>query len=121
MLGRYKTQGNYRYKAFDEYRYGHGALLALGHIRAGECIVMEHLLMSCVTGTSAHKNEDEYRYWHTSIHCALLALGHIRASECIVMEHLLISCATGSGHIRMKMNTGYGHCALLARGSHKSR
>ena len=29
MLGRYKTQGNYRYKAFDEYRYGHGALLAL--------------------------------------------------------------------------------------------
>ena len=40
MLGRYKTQGNYRYKAFDEYRYGHGALLALGHIRAGECIVM---------------------------------------------------------------------------------
>ena len=69
--------------------------------------------MSCVTGTSAHKNEDEYRYWHTSIHCALLALGHIRASECNVMEHLLISCATGSGHIRM-MNTGYVHCALLA-------
>ncbi len=31
-------------------------------------------------------------------------------------EHLLISCATGSGHIRMKMNTGYGHCALLALG-----
>ena len=40
MLGRYKTQGNYRYKAYDEYRYGHGALLALGHISAGVCIVM---------------------------------------------------------------------------------
>ena len=53
--------------------------------------------MWCVVGTSAHKNEDEYRYWHTSIQCALLAQGHIRASEYIVMEHLLISCATGSG------------------------
>ena len=27
-----------------------------------------------------------------------------------------MSCAAGSGHIRMKMNTGYGHCALLALG-----
>ena len=43
MLGRYKTEGNYRYKAFDEYRYGHGALLALGHIRAGVCIVMGNI------------------------------------------------------------------------------
>ena len=77
--------------------------------------------MSCVVGTSAHKNEDEYRYWHTSIHCALLALGNIRASECIVMEHLLISCATGSGSHK---NDEYRVCALRAAGarsSYKSR
>ena len=77
--------------------------------------------MSCVAGTSAHKNEDEYRYWHTSIHCALLALGNIRASECIVMEHLLISCATGSGSHK---NDEYRVCALRAAGarsSYKSR
>ena len=121
MLGRYKTQGNYRYKAFDEYRYGHGALLALGHIRAGECIVMEHLLMSCVTGTSAHKNEDEYRYWHTSIHCALLALGHIRTGECIFMGTFIdIVCYWLGSH---KNEDEYRVWALRAAGarSHKNR
>ena len=51
IFGRYKTQDNYRYKAYDEYRYVHCALLALGNIRASECIVLEHLLISCATGS----------------------------------------------------------------------
>ena len=108
MLGRYKTQGNYRYKAFDEYRYGHGALLALGHIRAGECIVMEHLLISCATGSGHIRMKMNTGYGH----CALLALGHIRTGENNDKGSLLMSCAAGSGHIRAGENNDKGSRCL---------
>ena len=49
--------GTSTYKNEDEYRVW--ALLALGHIRAGECIVMDDVYW----WLGSHKNEDENRVW----------------------------------------------------------
>ena len=81
--------------------YVHCALLALGHIRAGENNDKGSLLMSCAAGS-----------------------GHIRAGENNDKGSLLMTCAAGSGHIRAGENNDKGSllnvvCCWL--GSHKNR